>query len=164
MRTGGAGSRLLGPAGLLGYRMPIAAAPHGPRRRRGRAGAAGGNRGCPRSTLGSCRLRLGPAPRWDMQSHMPGSSAKLVGSCDGGRAREACMGPGAPGEVSPWRRAVEPTLLRVRGPRTWRSYELVLCVDGVELSRLDYASRAADAARYLCDVNSGLAWSGGVKD
>ena len=121
MRTGGAGSRLLGPAGLLGYRMPIAAAPHGPRRRRGRAGAAGGNRGCPRSTLGSCRLRLGPAPRWDMHSHMHGSSAKLVGSCDGGRVCEACMGPGAPGEVSSWRRAVEPTLLRVSGPRG-RSY------------------------------------------
>ena len=105
MRTGGAGSRLLGPAGLLGYRMPIAAAPHGPRRRRGRAGAAGGNRGCPRSTLGSCRLRLGPAPRWDMHSHMHGSSAKLVGSCDGSRARESFTGPGAPGEVSSWRRA-----------------------------------------------------------
>ena len=93
MRTGGAGSRLLGPAGLLGCRMPIAAAPHGPRRRRGRAGAAGGNRGCPRSTLGSCRLRLGPAPRWDMHSHMHGSSAKLVGSCDGGARPGSLHGP-----------------------------------------------------------------------
>ena len=111
MRTGGAGSRLLGPAGLLGYRMPIAAAPHGPRRRRGRAGAAGGNRGCPRSTLGSCRLRLGPAPRWDMQSHMPGSSAKLVGSCDGDRVRDSFMGPGAPGEVSRGDRAGGPPRL-----------------------------------------------------
>ena len=86
----------MGPAGLLGCRMPIAAAPHGPRRRRGRAGAAGGNRGCPRSTLGSCRLRLGPAPRWDMQSHMPGSSAKLVGSCDAAARRRPGRAPGRP--------------------------------------------------------------------
>ena len=60
-----------------------------------------GNSPTPR---GSRRLRLGPAPRWDMHSHMHGSSAKLVGSCDGGRVCEACMGPGAPGEVSPRRR------------------------------------------------------------
>ena len=33
---------------------------------------------------------------------------------------------------------------------------LLLCVDGVKLSRLDHASRAADASSYLCDVNSGL--------
>ena len=120
MRTGGAGSRLLGPAGLLGYRMPIAAAPHGPRRRRGRAGAAGGNRGCPRSTLGSCRLRLGPAPRWDMQSHMPGSSAKLVGSCDGGARADGREGPwGARRGLVVAGRAGDPLPTRRVGARLW---------------------------------------------
>ena len=53
--------------------------------RRARAGSAGGNRGCLRSTLGSCRLRLGSAPRWH-RLPQSGSSAKwLVGSCEGPR-------------------------------------------------------------------------------
>ena len=103
--------------------MPIAAAPHGPRRRRDRAGSAGGNRGCLRSTLGSCRLRLGPAPRWDM--HLPQAGLcemALGGSCEAhpggpygfwgarrGLAAEARRGAGLPPRPR-------------RGPRTRRSY------------------------------------------
>ena len=151
---GAPGARVAAAPAHGGRRMPIAAAPHGPRRRRDRAGSAGGNRGCLRSTLGSCRLRLGPAPRWDM--HLPQAGLcemALGGSCDGapgrsvwvlGRSeRSRCGG-------APWSRPSSASAPRAADEA------LLLCVDGVKLSRLDHASRAADASRYLCDVNSGL--------
>ena len=73
------------------------------------------------------------------------------------RTRAVRMGSGALGEGArggaPWSRPSSASAPRAADEA------LLLCVDGVKLSRLDHASRAADASRYLCDVNSGLPYS-----
>ena len=150
----GAGSRSPGLAGLLSHRTPIAAAPARAHRRRDRAGSAGWSRECLRSTLGQppatswLRSPMAHAlPQWEL------CEMALGGSCDGapgrsvwvlGRSeRSRCGG-------APWSRPSSASAPRAADEA------LLLCVDGVKLSRLDHASRAADASRYLCGVNSGL--------
>ena len=81
---------------LLSPRTPIAAAPARARRQRAARPRAGGTPGTSPTPRGSRRLRLGPAPRWDMHSHMHGSSAKLVGSCDAAARRRPGRAPGRP--------------------------------------------------------------------
>ena len=122
-----------GLAGLLSHRTPIAAAPARARRRRCLPALVGGTTG-PSPTPRRRRLRLGPAPRWDM--HLPQAGLcemALGGSCE--RGRLSCMKyyPGRPEEV---------------------------CAVAARRRRAAVSRRAADTRRGSAPMNAIKRWTG----